>query len=76
MTSEIYILKTYPGHSIFELDLRHQNISIVKDVQTISSGIVKYTPKDSEHWYESALNEDNAFKKFNRKARYIVTGKK
>ena len=75
MSEEIFILKTYPNHSIFDMDLRKQYISKLNDIEPIGNGLVKYTPQD-DHWYESALNEGNAFKKFNRKARYIVTGKK
>lgn len=74
MTNEIHILKTYPGHSIYDLDLRTQTVSVLSDIEVMGGGFIKYDPV-KDHWYESALNKKTALKKFNNRARYIVTGK-
>lgn len=74
MTNEIHIIKTHPGHSIYDLDLRTQSISVLSNIEFLGGGFIKYDPVEN-HWYESALNEKTALKKFNKKARYIVTGK-
>lgn len=74
MIQDIHILKTYPGCHVYELNIREQSISVLSDVTNIGGGIVKYVPKE-DHWYEVALNEKSAFKKFNKKAMRIVTGK-
>lgn len=74
MIEQIHILKTHPGCTIYELDLRSQKISVFNDFKSMGAGIIRYEPKE-DHWYESAINEQSAFKKFNKRAMKIVTGK-
>ncbi len=74
MIETLHILKKHPGQKVFELNIRTQEISVFTDFEKMGAGIIRYTPKD-DHWYESAINEKSAFRKFNNKAKAIITGK-
>lgn len=68
-------LKRHPGQTIYQVDLRTQTIS---KADFDESAIIfetgeaerKITRKEN-HWYCAALNEKNAFKKFNYMAKQV-----
>lgn len=61
-------IRTYPGHSIWGLNLLTQEMSAIEDFQKEKGNIIS-VEKKQEFWYCSALNKDAAFRKFNARAK-------
>lgn len=69
-------LKRHNGHDIWEIDLKTGKISKAEfsdEAVNFETGVAerKIITKEN-HWYCSALNNENAFKKFNAKAKTLI----
>lgn len=64
----INYIRTYPGHSIWELNLLTQEMIAIQDSKKEKGNIISVEKKDA-FWYCSALNKDAAFRKFNARAK-------
>lgn len=65
----------HKGHTIWQINLKTQEITAAKfseEYATINGGITRNIIKDDNHWYCSALNKENAFKRFNRMAKIFL----
>lgn len=69
-------IKRGDGHKIWQLNLKTQELTEAEfneEVVDFTTGAVKRKIIIKEdHWYESALNRQNAFRKFNNRAKKIV----
>jgi hypothetical protein len=61
-------IQTYPGHTIWELNIITQEIGAYWNYQKLPGNIVS-VEKNQTSWYCSALNKDAAFRKFNARAK-------
>ena len=65
-------LKRQPGQFVYQLNLKTQEISIAEfkdEFLDINGGVVKNVDIKETHWYAVAINEKNAFRKFNNMAK-------
>ena len=65
-------LKRYPGQFVYQLNLKTQEISLAEfkdEFVDINGKIIKNIDVKENHWYTTAINEKNAFKKFNNMAK-------
>lgn len=63
------------GHTVWQIDLRTQEITkaeFSEEFATIEGGITRNIIKKDNYWYCSALNKNNAFKKFNLMAKIFL----
>lgn len=61
-------IRTYPGHSIWKLNLLTGEITVESTFKKEEDNIVS-VEKEETFWYLSALNKDAAMRKFNAMAR-------
>lgn len=70
----------HPGHTIWELNLRTQEITAAEfseEVIDFETGAAKRKIiAKPQHWYCSALNQKTAFNKFNKMARLALERQK
>lgn len=64
------IIKTYKNHSIWNLDLKSQKIQIETEFDK-KDNMVSIIPQKG-YWYCSAINEENAMRKFNTMAQKVL----
>ena len=67
-----------PGQQVWELDLKTQEIRLAEfsnEYASIDGSVTRDIIMKDNCWYEPALNKENAFRRFNNRARFIVTGK-
>lgn len=63
------------GHTIWQIDLKTQEITpetFSEEFYTLEGGITRNIVKKDNYWYCSALNKNNAFKKFNQMAKIFL----
>lgn len=68
-------LEKHNGHIVWQIDLRTQEITAAEyseEYATIGGGVTRTIIKKDNHWYRSALNKKNAFKKFNQMAKAVI----
>lgn len=71
--------RKHPGQFVWEMNLRTQEIKLAEYSQEyadVNGGITREIIRKENHWYEPATNKKTAFKKFNNRAKQIITGKK
>lgn len=67
--------KRHNGHVVWQIDLKTGEISPVEyseQFATINGKITRNIVTEDNHWYCSALNKDNAFRKFNLMAKKLI----
>lgn len=67
-----------PGQTIWQINLRTQEISkaeFTEEFANIGGSITRTIVTKELHWYCCALNEQNAFRKFNKIAKSIIESK-
>ncbi len=57
-------IKKRKGHSLWQINLRTQEISTIAHSEEVFT--------EENHWYCSALNKENAFRKFNLMAKQAI----
>ena len=66
----INYLETHPGHKIFKWNLKSLEIVVVENITQEPGNVISYE-KEPECWYCSALNEANAKKQFEDRAKRL-----
>lgn len=64
-----YLLK-YPGHKIWKIHIQSQVLSEETNITKEGGNIVSFEKEDG-YWYVSALNEENASRQFEERARRL-----